>query len=281
MYIFNQLEQWATFFVQIIIPILTFFITCGQYFLQKNEEKAQKEYTKLTSYIQNGTNNEMYINVTHNKEAEEYFALQNEVEKTKRKILKFENFSSKFDTFFIISIFITSVILLINIASSVWDAKFGIIKNFPKISFIIMNTFQGIGELVLNLIFGLIIVFLIKLIFSFRRKTSINNFISYINILFISLGSFFTFKVFKNINLGEKFNEMFSMSSELNENFTILSLIEFIQPILIVLLILTTLIVGRFLISMVLLKENYFSKKSKNNFILSILALCVIPFFVY
>ncbi|OBS86782.1 hypothetical protein [Bacillus pumilus] len=281
MNIFNQLEQWTTFFVQIIIPISTFFITCVQFFLQRNENKAQKEYTQLTNYIQNGSNNEMNINVTHNKEAEKYFALQNEVEKTKQNILKFEYFSEKVDKVFIFCIYVTIAILFINIANSTWDSNLGIIKNFPTIPFIIMNTFQGIGEIVLKLIFGLIVIFLLKLIFLSRGTTSIISFINWIYLLFISIGSLLTFTVFKNINLAEEFNKIVNATSEPNENITILFLIEITQPLLIILLILATLIIGRFLLSLVLLKKYYFSKTAKNNFILSIIALCVIPFLFF
>ncbi|MCY9671998.1 hypothetical protein M5W63_05625 [Bacillus pumilus] len=281
MNIFNQLEQWTTFFVQIIIPISTFFITCVQFFLQRNENKAQKEYTQLTNYIQNGSNNEMNINVTHNKEAEKYFALQNEVEKTKQNILNFEYFSEKVDKVFIFCIYVTIAILFINIANSTWDSNLGIIKNFPTIPFIIMNTFQGIGEIVLKLIFGLIVIFLLKLIFLSRGTTSIISFINWIYLLFISIGSLLTFTVFKNINLAEEFNKIVNSNSEPNENITILFLIEITQPLLLILLILATLIIGRFLLSLVLLKKYYFSKTAKNNFILSIIALCVIPFLFF
>lgn len=281
MNIFNQLEQWTTFFVQIIIPISTFFITCVQFFLQKNENKAQKEYTQLTNYIQNGSNNEMNINVTHNKEAEQYFALQNEVEKTKQNILKFEYFSEIVDKVFIFCIYITIAILFINIANSTWDSNLGIIKNFPTIPFIFMNTFQGIGEIVLKLIFGLLVIFLLKLIFLSRGTTSIISFINWIYLLFISIGSLLTFTVFKNINLAEEFNKIVNATSEPNENITIFFLTEIIQPLLIILLILATLIIGRFLLSLVLIKKYYFSKTAKNNFIFSIIALCVIPFLFF
>ncbi|MEC0592077.1 hypothetical protein P8843_17840 [Bacillus inaquosorum] len=273
----NQLQNWATFFVEMIIPVVSFVITYRQYVLQKNEMSTQNEYSKVTNYTQHGFYNEMNINVVHNKETEEYFSLQNQLEKAKQKKLKFERFSSNIDKVFISIIYITGAIIMINNISSAWDSNKGIMSNIQTFEPSVMNAFQSIGQLTLHLIFGLSIALFLNLLLLSTKKVSIQNIFTWIYLLFINIGAFLTLTVFKTKNLGDEFLKIVNEAPEAEENVTIHSLIEITPPFLMGLLIVASLIVATYLLKMLLIKDRFFSTKAKYNFVIAILLLFAIP----
>ncbi|MFJ9290608.1 hypothetical protein [Bacillus halotolerans] len=273
----NQLQNWATFFVEMIIPVVSFVITYRQYVLQKNEMSTQNEYSKVTNYTQHGFYNEMNINVVHNKETEEYFSLQNQLEKAKQKKLKFERFSSNIDKVFISIIYITGAIIMINNISSAWDSNKGIMSNIQTFEPSVMNAFQSIGQLTLHLIFGLSIALFLNLLLLSTKKVSIQNIFTWIYLLFINIGAFLTLTVFKTKNLGDEFLKIVNEAPEAEENVTIHSLLEITPPFLMGLLIVASLIVATYLLKMLLIKDQFFSTKAKYNFVIAILMLFAIP----
>ncbi|MGO0711874.1 hypothetical protein P5408_002965 [Bacillus subtilis] len=228
----NQLQNWATFFVEMIIPVVSFVITYRQYVLQKNEMSTQNEYSKVTNYTQHGLYNEMNINVVHNKESEEYFSLQNQLEKARQKKLKFERFSSIIDKVFISIIYITGAIIMITNISSAWDSNKGIMSNIQTFESSVMNAFQSIGQLTLHLIFGLSIALFLNLLLLSTKKVSIQNIFTWIYLLFLNIGAFLTLTVFKTKNLGDEFLKIVNEAPEPEENVTIHSLLEITPPFL-------------------------------------------------
>ncbi|WNW25824.1 hypothetical protein RS399_08225 [Bacillus inaquosorum] len=273
----NQLQNWATFFVEMIIPVLSFVITYRQYVLQKNEMSTQNEYSKVTNYTQHGFYNEMNINVVHNKETEEYFFLQNQLEKAKQKKLKFERFSSNIDKVFITIIYLTGAIIMINNISSAWDSHKGIMSKIQTFELSVMNAFQSIGQLTLHLIFGLSIALFLNLLLLSSKKLSIQNIFTWIYLLFINIGAFLTLTVFKTMNLGDEFLKIVNEAPNPEENVTIHSLLEITPPFLMGLLIVASLIVATYLLKMLLIKERFFSTKAKYTFVIAILLLFIIP----
>lgn len=273
----NQLQNWATFFVEMIIPVVSFVITYRQYVLQKNEMSTQNEYSKVTNYTQQGFYNEMNINVVHNKETEEYFFLQNQLEKAKQKMLKFERFSSNIDKVFIIIIYLTGAIIMINNISSAWDSHKGIMSKIQTFELSVMNAFQSIGQLTLHLIFGLSIALFLNLLLLSSKKFSIQNIFTWIYLLFINIGAFLTLTVFKNMNLGDEFLKIVNEAPDQEENVTIHSLLEITPPFLMGLLIVASLIVATYLLKMLLIKDRFFSTKAKYTFVMAILLLFIIP----
>ncbi|MBV7320299.1 MULTISPECIES: hypothetical protein [Bacillus mojavensis subgroup] len=273
----NQLQNWATFFVEMIIPVVSFVITYRQYVLQKNEMSTQNEYSKVTNYTQHGLYNEMNINVVHNKETEEYFSLQNQLEKAKQKKLKFERFSSIIDKVFISIIYITGAIIMITNISSAWDSNKGIMSNIQTFEASVMNAFQSIGQLTLHLIFGLSIALFLNLLLLSTKKVSIQNIFTWIYLLFLNIGAFLTLTVFKTKNLGDEFLKIVNEAPEPEENVTIHSLLEITPPFLMGLLIVASLIVATYLLKMLLIKDRFFSTKAKYNFGIAILLLFAIP----
>ncbi|WOC57438.1 hypothetical protein [Bacillus halotolerans] len=273
----NQLQNWATFFVEMIIPVVSFVITYRQYVLQKNEMSTQNEYSKVTNYTQHGFYNEMNINVVHNKETEEYFFLQNQLEKAKQKMLKFERFSSNIDKVFITIIYLTGAIIMINNISSAWDSHKGIMSKIQTFELSVMNAFQSIGQLTLHLIFGLSIALFLNLLLLSSKKLSIQNIFTWIYLLFINIGAFLTLTVFKTMNLGDEFLKIVNEAPNPEENVTIHSLLEITPPFLMGLLIVASLIVATYLLKMLLIKERFFSTKAKYTFVIAILLLFIIP----
>ncbi|MDX6158080.1 hypothetical protein SIA70_18470 [Bacillus subtilis] len=273
----NQLQNWATFFVEMIIPVVSFVITYRQYVLQKNEMSTQNEYSKVTNYTQHGFYNEMNINVVHNKETEEYFFLQNQLEKAKQKKLKFERFSSNIDKVFITIIYLTGAIIMINNISSAWDSHKGIMSKIQTFELSVMNAFQSIGQLTLHLIFGLSIALFLNLLLLSSKKLSIQNIFTWIYLLFINIGAFLTLTVFKTMNLSDEFLKIVNEAPNPEENVTIHSLLEITPPFLMGLLIVASLIVATYLLKMLLIKERFFSTKAKYTFVIAILLLFIIP----
>ncbi|MCY8544760.1 hypothetical protein [Bacillus vallismortis] len=273
----NQLQNLATFFVEMIIPVVSFVITYRQYVLQKNEMSTQNEYSKVTNYTQHGFYNEMNINVVHNKETEEYFFLQNQLEKAKQKKLKFERFSSNIDKVFITIIYLTGAIIMINNISSAWDSHKGIMSKIQTFELSVMNAFQSIGQLTLHLIFGLSIALFLNLLLLSSKKLSIQNIFTWIYLLFINIGAFLTLTVFKTMNLGDEFLKIVNEAPNPEENVTIHSLLEITPPFLMGLLIVASLIVATYLLKMLLIKDRFFSTKAKYTFVIAILLLFIIP----
>ncbi|MCY8413432.1 hypothetical protein P8838_05230 [Bacillus spizizenii] len=273
----NQLQNWATFFVEMIIPVVSFVITYRQYVLQKNEMSTQNEYSKVTNYSQHGFYNEMNINVIHNKETEEYFSLKNQLDKAKQKMLNFERFSSNIDKVFISIIYITGAIIMINNISSAWDSNKGIMSNIKTFEPSVMNAFQSIGQLTLHLIFGLSIALFLNLLLLSTKKLSIQNIFTWIYLLFINIGAFLSLTVFKTKNIGDEFLKIVNEAPDPEENGTIHSLLEITPPFLMGLLIAASIIVATNLLKRLLIKDRFFSTKAKYTFVIAILLLFAIP----
>ncbi|MED4788721.1 hypothetical protein P9654_18735 [Bacillus atrophaeus] len=273
----NQLQNWATFFVEMIIPVVSFVITYRQYVLQKNEVSTQNEYSKVTSYTQHGFYNEMNINVIHNKETEEYFYFKNQMDKAKQKMLNFERFSSNIDKIFISIIYITGAIIMINNISSAWDSNKGILSNIQTFEPSVMNAFQSIGQLTLHLIFGLSIALFLNLLLLSTKKLSIQNIFTWIYLLFINIGAFLSLTVFKTKNIGDEFLNIVNEAPDPEENVTIHSLLEITPPFLMGLLIVASIIVATYLLKRLLIKDRFFSTKAKYTFVIAILLLFAIP----
>ncbi|MGN7321308.1 hypothetical protein [Bacillus subtilis] len=273
----NQLQNWATFFVEMIIPVVSFVITYRQYVLQKNEMSTQNEYSKVTNYSQHGFYNEMNINVIHNKETEEYFSLKNQLDKAKQKMLNFERFSSNIDKVFISIIYITGAIIMINNISSAWDSNKGIRSNIKTFEPSVMNAFQSIGQLTLHLIFGLSIALFLNLLLLSTKKLSIQNIFTWIYLLFINIGAFLSLTVFKTKNIGDEFLKIVNEAPDPEENVTIHSLLEITPPFLMGLLIVASIIVATNLLKRLLIKDRFFSTKAKYTFVIAILLLFAIP----
>ncbi|PLV34463.1 hypothetical protein [Bacillus subtilis] len=273
----NQLENWATVFVEMIIPVVSFIITYRQYVLQKNEISTQKQYSETVNYTQIGHTNEMKINVNTNKESEEYYYKQNQMKKAQQKKLKFETFSTIIEKAFVLILFITGAIILVNNYSPDFASKKGFMTKLQEFDMSIMNAFQSIGQLTLHLVFGLSIVMIFKTLLFSTKRISVQNMLTWFNLILINIGVFLTLSIFKTNNLGEEFLKLINKTPQPEENITINSLIEITPPILMSILIAASFIVAINLLKMVLIKESYFSIKTKYTFVIATLLLFAIP----
>ncbi|WP_017474044.1 hypothetical protein [Bacillus licheniformis] len=275
--IVTQLQHWTTFFVEKIIPVAAFIITYRQYVLQKNETSTQKEYSKITNYTQNGLLNEMNINVSNNKEAEEYYYKKNQMINAQEKKLKFDRFSSAIDKTFVIIIYITGALIVCKNFSSFWNSNKGLINKFPEFNNLMMDAIQSAGQLTLNLVFSLSIVMLLKTLLFTTKKLSIQNIFTWFKLLLINIGAFLALSVLKTKNLGEEFSKLINKTPEAEENITIYSLLEITPPFLMILLIISLFIVATYLLKMIIIKEKFFSNIEKNTIVIATLLLLAIP----